>query len=177
MNTQPQDALLVPHLRHNLIGALEDLANKERRVMESPKNSYPYTFSDSILMVIGVFDDLDMYDSTPDDHIGYTIYNHGEAQAINQVIEAVKCVCSKIGVKQPDSAYINSSLWEELIHTAEHAYDVLLANEPNDSLALECDTYGWEISDLYLRKSAKDDHWVWWDEDYPAKQAKGAGRG
>ena len=135
MNIRRRKVLFIPYLRHTLIETLEDLANKELQLLESPKSSYSHTFWDSMLKIINVFDNLDMSDSPPKNHIGYTLYNHEEAQAISQAIVAVNCVCDKVGVEQPDSAYINSSSWEELINAARHAHGALLANEPLDTFA------------------------------------------
>jgi hypothetical protein len=113
-----------------------------------------------------------MQDSPPKNHIGSIFYNSAETQAVSQVIAAVTNVCNKIGTKQSDSAYVNSSVWEELIYTAKRAHNILLANEHFSLFDMEYNAHGYETSDFDLKENSKATLWTWWDRHCLNKQEK-----
>ena len=45
------------------------------------------------------------------------------------VIKTLEKVMDEIGRKQPDDNYINSPLWDEVIKTAQHAFNFLMEKE------------------------------------------------
>jgi hypothetical protein len=164
--------LLLPLLRNNLIQALEDLANAENQLLTLLNDNYIHTLWDSILRTINVFDELDMHDSPPKKHIGYTLYNSTEAQAISTVITAITSICDKIGINKSDSAYINSSLWEKVICTAKRAHIILLANEESNLFDIKYEAQGDETADFDLKENNTANLWVWVDRCHLSKQTQ-----
>jgi hypothetical protein len=164
--------LLLPLLRNNLIQTLEDLANTENQLLTLLNDNYIHTFWDLILRTLDVFDELDMHDSPPKNHIGYTLYNSTEAQAISMVITAITSVCDKIGAKKSDSAYINSSLWEKVICTAKRAHIILLANEQFNLFDIEYEAQADETAEFDMKENNTASLWAWMDRCHLGKQIK-----
>jgi len=143
--------LELPHVRHDLVGALEDLANKERQLREWPNSNYPHAFWDSIRMATEVIlYDVFLGEVQPEKQIGAKLYNEEEAKAIIPVIKLINRVYNEVGEEQPDSVYINSPLWEKVIRAAQNAYDVMISNEPLNSYILECHKHNWDSTNWPL---------------------------
>jgi len=128
-----------PDLRSCLVGALEDLADKQTQLKEWTLKTAAHRFWDTLRMILENLDDFGFFDKNERARsgrglIGSSVYNQRELDAIYPVIEAFQRVLVEIGATQPDSAYINSPLWDDVVRTASHAFDALMANEPADSI-------------------------------------------
>jgi len=128
-----------PTLRACLLGSIADLADRETQIKEWTSKTAAHRFWDTLYMSFESLDDFNLFDEDEKRRsgialIGSSVYDQKELDAICPVIEAFQRVLDEIGTKQPDSAYINSPLWDDVVRTANHAFDVLMENEPPDSI-------------------------------------------
>ena len=118
-----------PDMRILLLDSLLDLGDKSYQLKNWVDNNYVYSFWGNLVMPIEVlFDDLSLHE-VPEDQINYTVYNQDELEVVMPVIKALEKVMDEIGRKQPDDNYINSPLWDEVIKTAQHAFNFLMEKE------------------------------------------------
>ena len=66
--------------------------------------------------------------------IGIVLRNYEELVYVQFLIQCLLRVIDKIGIEQPDSAYLNSPLWDDVVEAAKHAYEVLMKDEDLDAL-------------------------------------------
>lgn len=116
-------------MRMLLLDSLKDLSDKTYQLKNWVFTTTPCGFWFSARMSYNViFNDLVLEDD-PEDQIGYSLYNKIELEAVISVVDALKKVLEEIGIEQPDGAYINSPLWDTVVHTSQHAYKCLIKNE------------------------------------------------
>jgi hypothetical protein len=120
-------------MRYELILEIKSLSDKkeqEKWIINNRKDGFWYGIDSETEMIIDVIP----FQEYPEDQIGYTLKNDQELSAILDLIRKVKLVFTKIGMKQPDSAYLNSPLWDDVVEAAKHAYEVLMKDEDLDAL-------------------------------------------
>ncbi len=118
-----------PQMRQILIFALKNLSNKEAQMKEWVSSTAAHRFWDTMKFDIDViYNDLNLHEN-PEDQLGYSLVSQEEIDVMQSVIKALDAVYDQIGPKQPDSAYINSPLWDEVVESAQAALEVFLANE------------------------------------------------
>jgi len=133
-------------LRAELLGSIEDLADRETQMKEWVSETAAHRFWDTLHMSFESLDNFNLFDEdelskSGRELIGSSVYDQEELDAIYPVIQAFQRVLDEIGAKQPDSAYINSPLWDDVVRTANHAFDVLMENEPPDSIFRQAGYY------------------------------------
>jgi len=118
-----------PQFRQFLILSLKTFSNKRMQLEEWPSSTAKHRFWDSMQFYIDlIYNDLDLDDSASD-QIGYSLVDESECRAMEPVVKALDDVYDIIGPKQPDSAYIDSPLWDEVVRASGAALKVFLANE------------------------------------------------
>ena len=124
-----------PIIRFYVINEIKDLADIEKQKKEWTSNDkddafwYNLTNENDFL-----WDGSINYDENSDEHIGDTLKNDIELKAILNLVKKLDTVLEKIGIKQPDSAYLNSPLWDDVVEAAKHAYEILMKDEDLDAL-------------------------------------------
>ena len=68
------------------------------------------------------------------DEIGLVFRSYEEMVYVYFLIECLQKIIDKIGIEQPDLAYLNSPLWDDVVEAAKQAYDVLMKDEDLDAL-------------------------------------------
>ena len=118
-----------PDMRILLLDSLLDLGDKPYQLENWVDKNYLHAFWDCLRFPVEVlFDDLSLHE-VPEDQINYTVYNQDELEVVMPVIKALEKVMDEIGRKQPDDAYIDSPLWNEVVKTAQHAFKFLMKKE------------------------------------------------
>lgn len=131
MNTT---SLQYPGMRFRLISCLEDLSNKQKQTKDWVKISVPHFFWDNLSEDVAIIFDEFSLDSNPEKALGSILRDNKEIETINPVVNSLNRVLNKIGIEQPDSAYLNSPLWDDVVEAAKHAYAVLMKDEDLDAL-------------------------------------------
>ena len=118
-----------PDMRILLLDSLLDLGDKPYQLENWVDKNYLHAFWDCLRFPVEVlFDDLSLHE-VPEDQINYSLYNQDELDVVMPVIKTLEKVMDEIGRKQPDDNYINSPLWDEVIKTAQHAFNFLMEKE------------------------------------------------
>ena len=118
-----------PDMRILLLDSLLDLGDKPYQLENWVDKNYLHAFWDCLRFPVEVlFDDLSL-NEVPEDQINYSLYNQDELDVVMPVIKTLEKVMDEIGRKQPDDNYINSPLWDEVIKTAQHAFNFLMEKE------------------------------------------------
>jgi hypothetical protein len=129
--TKSKDIVAWPEDRYTLLNLLHELSNKAYQQSEwadpNLSCSFGCEFEDVVIILL---DDLCLLPDEPfESKVGYLVYNAEEGQAVQAVI-AVQTARDTLGFKQPDKAYYNSPLWDEVVRTAKHALETMLKYEP-----------------------------------------------
>ncbi|PFX11087.1 hypothetical protein AWC38_SpisGene25443, partial [Stylophora pistillata] len=123
-------------MRYELIKSMEGLSDfvmqKEKWV--DPK--FKHSFSDEMDYPIDMLlDQGNLHEkSYSTAKIGYWFRDAKEASVSHDVAKALKRIIKEIGIDKPDSAYINSPLWQAVVKKAKIAYDMLMEDEDLDEL-------------------------------------------
>lgn len=118
-----------PHMRKWLLESLHDLSDRELQLKEWVSPDFAHSFWDTLRFDINViYNDLEL-DENPEDKLGYVLVDQDECDVMGPLIKAIDDVYDIIGPRQPDEAYTQSPLWEEVIRTASDALKVFVANE------------------------------------------------
>jgi hypothetical protein len=118
-----------PVMRKTLIGSLYKLSDKKMQLEKWINPSKSCFFWSTLLFDLEfLYDDIVLYEH-PEDAIGYVTLNEEENAIMLPLYKALDDICEQIGEKQPDSAYINSPLWDKVIESAQAALEVFLKNE------------------------------------------------
>lgn len=124
-----------PIIRFYVINEIKDLADIEKQKKEWISNERDDSFWYHLTNETDfLWDGSINYDENPDEHIGDTLKNDIELKAILKLIKKLDAVLEKIGIAQPDSAYLNSPLWDDVVEAAKHAYEVLMKDEDLNAL-------------------------------------------
>ncbi len=124
-----------PIIRFYVINEIKDLADIEKQkkewVSKERDDAFWYHLTNETDFL---WDGSINYDENPTEHIGDTLRDDTELQAVLSLVQKLDVVLEKIGTKQPDSAYLNSPLWDDVVEAAKHAYEVLMKDEDLDAL-------------------------------------------
>jgi hypothetical protein len=125
-----------PGMRRELIGAIGYLCDKEMQRTKWADSNYPHAFWNNLDFSLDTLLDCTDYLDNSENPIavGVTLRDTNEADFVRDVAQKLKKVIKKIGVAQPDSAYLNSPLWDDVVEAAKHAYEVLMNDEDLDAL-------------------------------------------
>ena len=131
-----------PTMRHYLMGALDSLKDKETQLKEwiNPNNNNAFWWN--ALPSLHSIDDL-CFDRVLDGKYsknfqeGITLFDEEETDAVMKVVLAIKKVYDEIDMQQPDEAYINSPLWDDVVLASQEAYDLIIINNKKYELDLK----------------------------------------
>jgi len=122
-----------PQMRQILLFSLKDLSDNKLQLQEWVSKTAKHRFWDTMRFDINViYYDLGFEmdeDEKAEDKIGYSLVDESECRAMEPVVKALDDVYDIIGPEQPDSAYIDSPLWDEVVRASGAALKVFLANE------------------------------------------------
>ena len=125
-----------PGMRHELILTVKELSdfilNKNKWVDSNYLHAFWNKLDSSIYTLLDSTDYLD--NSKNPIAIGVTLRDKKEADYVRNVAQKLKKMIKEIGIEQPDSAYLNSPLWDDIVEAAKHAYEVLMKDEDLDAL-------------------------------------------
>lgn len=127
-------------LRMELISILRELSDKSYQLsdwfkyesMESLDIKSPLTGIYPIIHFL--FDDWG-FDHQMNFHIGYTLYNQDEADAVMDVLASLEAVMDECEPGGTDRKYVESINWDRVILSAKRAMFVLLNNQGQTELA------------------------------------------
>ncbi|PFX11037.1 hypothetical protein AWC38_SpisGene25548, partial [Stylophora pistillata] len=115
-------------------GHLRDKDGKPKKKWVDP--NHPCWFSTNMRYPIDMI--LEEGDLDEEKHatamIGYWFKDAKEAAVASDVGKALMLIINEIGMNKPDSAYIDSPLWQDVVNKAKVAYDVLMEEEDLDEL-------------------------------------------
>lgn len=123
-----------PGLRRGLILCIKDLSDFEMQKMEWTNSQYVYPFWNHLERAIMNIEDDGLFNNNLTVQIGVRLKNQEEVDAIKPLIKALNVILDTIGIKQPDSSYLDSLLWQDVVDAAKHAYEVLMRDEDLDAL-------------------------------------------
>jgi len=123
-----------PGIRLSLITEIKKLSDIEKQKKEWRDYSYKHAFWDDIDLNTEVLIDAMPCEEDPPRSIGVVLRNYEELVYVQFLIQCLQRVIKEIGIKQPDSAYLNSPLWDDVVEAAKHAYGVLMKDEDLDAL-------------------------------------------
>ena len=120
-------------MRNYLNSALENLRDMEMHTKKWINENYHHAFWGNALPSFDTIDDLcfdRVLDGTEPENFqeGNTLFNGEETKAVMKVVVAIEKVCEEIGIEKPDTEYINSPLWDEVVSSSQEAYDLLVNN-------------------------------------------------
>ena len=125
-----------PGMRYELILTIKDLCDLSLHKNKWADSNYPHAFWNNLDgSIYTLLDSTDYLDNSKNPiPIGVTLHNQEEADVVRSVAAKLKKVIKEIGIEHPDSAYLNSPLWNDVVEAAKHAYEVLMKDEDLDAL-------------------------------------------
>lgn len=135
--------LELPYFRSELISYLDSLRNREVQLKEWVNPQYLHAFWDSLRFPLEfIFSDLGfdfVIEGEEEQNFqeGATLFNEEETKAVMKVVWALQKLYDEIGGKQPDSSYIHSPLWDEVVKASQEAYNLLVQNNEKYHFSLE----------------------------------------
>lgn len=125
-----------PGMRYDLIGQIKKLSDLEMQKEKWTNSQSKHSFSDNLRFPVdGLLEegnlDEELYATAK---IGYWFRDADEASVAHELAKSLMCVIKKIGMDKPDSTYINSPLWQDVVQKAKIAYDVLMEDESIEEL-------------------------------------------
>ena len=123
-----------PGIRYTIIQEAKILSNINKQKEEWVDKNYKHSFWDNIRLFADTLIDAMPYEKDPPRSIGIVLRNYEELVYVQFLIQCLLRVIKEIGVSQPDSAYLNSPLWDDVVEAAKHAYEVLMKDEDLDAL-------------------------------------------
>lgn len=122
----------LPGMRRNFILGVQYISDKEMQKKQWIKKSAKHFFWDNLR---GKLDILDLLDNDSFKNAADSIFkNQEEANIARQLAVTLDKTLDKIGIEQPDSAYLNSPFWDDVVEAAKQAYEVLMKDEDLDAL-------------------------------------------
>jgi hypothetical protein len=115
-----------PEQRQELIETLQALSDRNYQESVWLKKEYSdrviYDCLDYVIHFL--FDDTSLADE-PEKLIGYILANQEEVELIREVIKALDKLLSELGIDKTDAEYLSSILWNDVIKTAQKAYQTI----------------------------------------------------
>jgi hypothetical protein len=121
-----------PGMRRNFILGVQHISDKKMQKAHWVKESAKHFFWDNLREKLDILDILD--NKSFKNAIDSIFKNQEEANIARQLAVTLDKTLDKIGIEQPDSAYLNSPLWNDVVEAAKHAYEVLMKDEDLDAL-------------------------------------------
>jgi len=121
-----------PGMRRDFILSVQYISDKEMQKNKWADANYKHAFWDNLRNQLDILDILD--NETFDQSVDVIFRDQNEANISRQLALTLDKTLDKIGIEQPDSAYLNSPLWDDVVEAAKHAYEVLMKDEDLDAL-------------------------------------------
>ena len=115
-------------LRLTILSVLRNLSNKEQQLNEWVDPNYAHSFWDTLRFSDEFLKDIEL-NETPEETIGTHLVDQQECDVIKPVYRALDNLYQQIGADQPDSVYITSPLWDDVVEAAQAAFKIFIANE------------------------------------------------
>jgi hypothetical protein len=113
---------------------IEELSNREKQLKEwhlaNRSDGFWYGIDGATDFLL---EELTMRDRFQDE-VKIVFKSYEEMVYVHFLIECLQKIIDKIGIKQPDSSYLISPLWDDVVEAAKHAYEVLMKDEDLDAL-------------------------------------------
>jgi hypothetical protein len=116
--------LKLPEIRGCLLATLKDLADLVRQKNEWCSKTASHRFWDTMRFAIEGFESIPL-ESYPKEQIGHTIRTEEELTLVLDVMNKLWKVIDIIGTEKPDSNYLNSPLWQDVVVAATKAYNYI----------------------------------------------------
>lgn len=129
-----------PSRRYDMLGCLEELSDFNMQKRAWVKSDHPCGFWASMSYSREfLLDDypFDEWEPGPD-CLGYILDNEKEGHLLKKISILLRRVGKELGRSQPDSVYLNSPLWQEVVQAAKEAYDYIMTYEDMDDLLRQC---------------------------------------
>lgn len=129
-----------PNRRYDMLYQIKKLSNFEMQKKEWVDPKFKYAFYGNMCFPADVLlDELNMDEWQPgEDCLGYTLKNEQEGHLIHKVSSLLMRVIKEIGIEKPDTVYLTSPLWQEVVQAAKEAYDYIMTYEDMDDLLRQC---------------------------------------
>jgi len=128
------ESVKLPGLRRRIILHVKDLSDKnmqqEKWVRKGRNDLFWYEIRYSIEILFEEF----AHDQNPKDTLGWILRNQEEVTAIQKLMEILDIALFEIGEHKPDSAYLTSSFWDDVVEVAKKAFEVMMEGENLDAL-------------------------------------------
>ena len=119
-----------PSMRQRVVITLQTLADRPYQLREWIMPTRNDTFWYDVKHCIEALEDtVNLPDTSVEEQIDYVLVDYNEANIIKPVIQTLDAIYEQIGPEQPDLAYINSPLWDDVVKEAQAAFKVFIANE------------------------------------------------
>jgi len=123
-----------PGIRLGLIDEVKVLTDKQLHLRQWTTGKGNLCFWGNFDLYTETLIDSMPCEEDPPRSIGVVLRNYEELVYVQFLIQCLQRVIKEIGIKQPDSAYLNSPLWDDVVEAAKHAYEVLMKDEDLDAL-------------------------------------------
>lgn len=123
-----------PGMRYTIIQETKALSDIEMQKDEWTPGKGEVCFWSNVIIYADTLIDAMPCEEDPPRAIGVVLRNYEELVYVQFLVQCLMRVIEKIGTWQPDSAYLNSPLWDDVVEAAKHAYEVLMKDEDLDAL-------------------------------------------
>jgi hypothetical protein len=122
----------LPGMRRNFILGVQYISDKEMQKNKWIVKNNSYGFWANLRNQLDILDILD--NETFEHSVDVIFRDQNEANIARQLAVTLDKTLDKIGIEQPDSTYLTSPLWDDVVEAAKHAYEVLMKDEDLDAL-------------------------------------------
>ena len=119
-----------PGRRFEMIKSIEELADFEMQKREWVKSDHPCWFWAKAFYAIDMLLNETSIDELGEDAVGYRLRNVDEIKAVNKLGKLLM----QVEESKPDSYYLTSPLWQEVVAAAKEAHEILMKDEDLDEL-------------------------------------------
>jgi hypothetical protein len=123
-----------PGIRYTIIQEVKALSDLEMQKSKWCSKDREDAFWYNRRLYVDTLVDAMPCEEDPPRSIGVVLRNYEELVYVQFLIQCLLRVIGKIGIEQPDSAYLSSPLWNDVVEAAKHAYEVLMKDEDLDAL-------------------------------------------
>ena len=125
----------LPGRRAELIEELKDLSDFEMQKQKWVDPKFKHSFSDEMDFPIdAILEECDFHKESSKNLVGIRLRSEEEWEAVHAVAKALMRIINEIGMDQPDSAYINSPLWQDVVEKAKISYEILMEDDSMEDL-------------------------------------------
>ena len=123
-----------PGIRYTIIQETKALSDLKMQKKEWTDGKNNLCFWSNLIIYADTLIDAMPCEEDPPRAIGVVFRNYEELVYVQFLIQCLLRVIKEIGIEQPDSSYIDSPLWDDVVEAAKHAYEVLMKDEDLDAL-------------------------------------------